>query len=104
MPLVQATRWRLHVVATLRVAVVCQLMNEISDTTVLHLDLLDLLVLIRVVAVRAALVELAFCFPVVAFHRAGRLWAVAALVQRLFLLQLEQHTLLKVQLQALLFE
>ena len=90
MSLVQATRRRLAGIARLSAAVVGQLMNEIADATILHLDLLDLLVLVRVVAVRAALVELALRLPVVALHRIRHL-AVIALGDRVFLLQLQHQ-------------
>ena len=50
-----------------------QLMNQVANTTILHFYLLDLLVLILVVPVGAALIKLALCFPVVSFPRARRL-------------------------------
>ena len=102
-PLVYATSRRF--VIRLTVAIVGELMNEIADAAVLHLDLLDLLVLVRTVPIGAALVQLALRFPVVALHGVGLLLAVRALVDRLFLLQLQQHVLLfHVHLQALLIQ
>lgn len=79
-------------------------MNQIANTAVLHLDLLDLLILVRAVPIWPTLVELALRLPVVAFDRGALLLAVCPLADRLFLLQLQHHVLVHVHLHALLIK
>lgn len=87
---IRPTRRRL----TIRPAVTRQLMNQITNTAILHLDLLDLLILVRTVPIWPALIQLALRLPVVAFHRCALSLPVGALVYRLFLLHLLEHQVL----------
>ena len=72
-----------------------QLMDQVANAPVLHLDLLDLLILVRAVPVWPTLIQLALRLPVVAFHRrALSLLPIRTLVYRLFLLHLLEQLLL----------
>ena len=78
-------------------AITRQLMNQITNTAILHLDLLDLLILVRTVPIWPTLIQLALRLPVVAFHRCTLSLPVGALVYRLFLLHLLEHHVLLAQ-------
>lgn len=79
----------------LAVGTASQLMDQGTDAAIVHLDLLDLLVLVRTVAIGPTLIQLALRLPVVAFdRRALSRLPFGTLVYRILLLHLLHHHVL----------
>jgi hypothetical protein len=74
--------------STVLSVIIGKLMDQISDASILHLDLLNFLILVRIITIWTTGVKLTLRLPMIALHRV----TLAILsAHRVFLLHLHQH-------------